>query len=326
MKYKKNFELGSLNLFDNILYAPLAEYTDFAFRRLLRDFHKGLIFCEMTKMEALVREKSYRLLEYQDNMKPIGAQICGSDPTIAKDAAKIIEDLGFDLIDLNCGCPVNKVVKDGSGSAMLKDINSIRSVLENIIKAVKIPVTIKIRAGWDDNSIVVSDVVKIAEELGAKAITVHGRTRKQGYSGKSNLEYIKIAKETAKDIKIIGNGDLLDPKDVENMFNYTNCDGVMIARGMLFNPKISKDISNYFLNSDTKVDVNFKKNMFLKHIEYILEKNELRKAVLDCRRMGGWYLRGLKNIKYLRININKAKTIDEVINLINDFDWESIDD
>jgi nifR3 family TIM-barrel protein len=322
MNYKKNFKIGNLNLFDNILYAPLAEYTDFAFRKLLRQFHKGLIFCEMTKIEALIREKSFKLLKYSEDMRPIGAQICGTNPQSAKIAAKIVEDLGFDLIDLNCGCPVDKVVKDGSGSGMLKNLSSIANVLESMVKSVNIPVTIKIRAGWDDNNIVASEIVKIAEELGVKAITIHGRTRKQGYSGRSNLDYIKEAKSAARDIKVIGNGDLNTIKDVEHIFEYTKCDGVMIARGMLLSPYFSEDLNHYFLKNQNIRKKDFKKNMFLKHIEYILENSDERKAVLDSRRMGGWYLRGIDNIKDLRININKASSIQEVKNLINDFEWE----
>lgn len=323
MSYKRNFKIGNLNLFDNILYAPLAEYTDFAFRKLLRHFHKGLIFCEMTKIEALIREKSFRLLKYTDDMRPIGAQICGTKAESAKKAAKIVEDLGFDLIDLNCGCPVDKVVRDGSGSGMLKDLNSIANVLESMVKSVNIPVSIKIRAGWDDNNIVASEIVKIAEDLGVKAITIHGRTRKQGYSGRSNLDYIKDAKNAANEIKVIGNGDLNTIKDVENIFDYTNCDAVMIARGMLLSPYFSEDLNHHFLKNENNRKNDFKKNMFLKHIEYILENSDERKAVLDCRRMGGWYLRGIDNIKNLRININKASSISEVINLIKEFDWEN---
>jgi nifR3 family TIM-barrel protein len=277
----------------------------------------------MTKIEALIREKSYRLLKYTDEMRPIGAQICGTNPESTKNAAKIVEDLGFDLIDLNCGCPVDKVVKDGSGSGMLKNLSAIANVLESMVKSVNIPVTLKIRAGWDDNNIVASEIVKIAEDLGVKAITIHGRTRKQGYSGKSNLDYIKDAKNAAKDIKVIGNGDLNTINDVENIFDYTNCDGVMISRGMLLSPYLSEDLNHHFLKKENERKKDFKKNMFLKHIEYILEESDERKAVLDCRRMGGWYLRGIDNIKNLRIDINKAATIHEVISLIKEFDWEN---
>ena len=149
MTYKKNFNIGSLSLYNNVLFAPLAEYTDFPFRRLLRLFHKGLIYCEMTKMEALVREKCSTILKYESDMHPIGAQICGTKKDLAYDSAKILEDLGFDIIDLNCGCPVSKIVKDGSGAAMLKDVNNIYAVLKNMVDAVKIPVTVKIRIGWD---------------------------------------------------------------------------------------------------------------------------------------------------------------------------------
>lgn len=320
MNFKRNFQIGSIRLSHNIIYAPLAEYTDFAFRRLLRHFHTGLFFCEMVKMQALIREKSTKLLKYTKNMKPIGAQLCGADPTIVKDAAMIIEDLGFDVIDLNCGCPVSKVVKDGSGSAMLKNPNLIFEILQTMVKAVNIPVSVKIRLGWDNNSIVAKEVVKIAIDAGCKAITVHGRTKKQGYSGKANWDYIRECKEIAKnDILVIGNGDLYNSDDVKNMFDQTKVDGVMIARGMLAQPWLSSDVESFF-DSKTNPIVS-RKDTLLKYIEYVREEKANR-AIYDLRRISGWFLRGFKNIKNLRVQINSSSSIDETIKLIQDFSWE----
>src|SRR3990167_11338474 len=313
MTYKKNFNIGSLSLYNNVLFAPLAEYTDFPFRRLLRLFHKGLIYCEMTKMEALVREKCSTILKYESDMHPIGAQICGTKKDLAYDSAKILEDLGFDIIDLNCGCPVSKIVKDGSGAAMLKDVNNIYAVLKNMVDAVKIPVTVKIRIGWDENSIIVKDVVKAAEEAGAKAITVHGRTKSQGYSGNSRWEYIKLAKETAKEIKVIGNGDIYTAIDTKNIFDFTNCDGIMISRGILKMPWISQEIESFFENTYESRDWNFRKNLLLKYIEFILEDSNEQKAIFDIRRISGWILRELDGIKNLRIAINSSNSINDII-------------
>ncbi|NGX29736.1 MAG: putative tRNA-dihydrouridine synthase [Candidatus Anoxychlamydiales bacterium] len=320
MSFKKDFAIGSLKLPHNIIYAPLAEYTDFAYRRLIRDFHIGLMFCEMIKMEALVREKSTKLLKYTKNMLPIGAQLLGANSNVATDAARKLEDLGFDIIDFNCGCPVQKVTKDGSGAAMLKNPKQIFEILKKLVEAVKIPVSIKIRLGWDDNSIVASEIVKIAIDAGAKMITIHGRTKKQGYSGRSNWDYIKECKNVAKnDILVIGNGDLYTPDDVKSMFESTNVDGVMIARGMLSSPWLSSDIESYFTNKN-KPNISRKK-ILLKYISYLIEEKK-DKAVFDLRRISGWFLRGSRDIKSLRIGINAAVNIDETIKLIERFNWE----
>jgi len=321
MSFKKDFFIGSLKLPHNILYAPLAEYTDFAYRKLIRNFHTVLMFCEMIKMDALVREKSTKLLKYTKDMLPIGAHLLGSNSNVAADATKKLEDLGFSIIDFNCGCPVQKVTKDGSGSAMLKNPKLIFEILQKIVKAVNIPVSIKIRLGWDDRSIVANEIVKIAIDAGAKMITIHGRTKKQGYSGMANWDYIKECKQIAKnDILVIGNGDLYTPEDVKSMFKLTKVDGVMIARGMLSSPWLSSDIESCFAKKDKqKIE---RKKILLKYISYLIEEKN-KKAVLDLRRISGWFLRDKRDIKSLRIGINKATSIDESIKLIDNFNWEN---
>ena len=323
MTYKKKFNIGSLELANNILYAPLAEYSDFAFRKLIRHLHKGLMFCEMIKMDALIREKSCSLLKYTEDMRPIGAQICGFSPKTAKEAAKKIEDMGFDVIDFNCGCPVQKVVKDGSGAAMLKNPEIIGEVISAMSSSVKIPVTVKIRLGWDDQSTVASDVVKIAQQAKAKAITIHARTRKQGYSGDARWDYLKECKKVAKDILVIGNGDLYSAQDVQDMFEKTNVDGVMIARGMLKSPWISEDIEALFSNKEISRTPLFTKEVLLSLIEYILIENKKTNPLFDIRRISAWLLKGCRNIKKLRIAINAAPTANAAIELIKNFEWEN---
>jgi tRNA-dihydrouridine synthase B len=204
---KKPFSFGNLTLPSNIFCAPLAGCSDLPFRRMTARYRPGLIYCEMVKMDALIRHdpNTFRLLDYETGMHPIGGQLCGSKPQIAGQCAKIIEDLGFDVVDLNCGCPVDKVTKDGSGSGMLKNPELIGEVLANMVAAVKIPVTVKIRAGWDHQSIIVEEVTRIAEQAGAKAICIHGRTRSQAYQGLANWDYIARSKRVAKTILVIGN-------------------------------------------------------------------------------------------------------------------------
>ncbi|MBN2479751.1 MAG: tRNA dihydrouridine synthase DusB [Parachlamydiales bacterium] len=325
MTYKKKFNIGSLCLDNNILYAPLAEYTDFSFRKLLRHFHKGLLFCEMLKIEPLVRGKMGKMLKYTQDMKPIGAQLCGTNPKSARLAAKIVEDLGFDVIDLNCGCPVPKVVKDGSGSAMLKTPELIGEIIHEMASNVKVPITVKIRIGWDENSIVAQDLVKIAESANAKAITIHGRTKKQGYSGKANWDYIKQCKAIAKEILVIGNGDLYTPQDVKNIFDQTACDGVMIARGMLKTPWLAEDIEDFFNDKIINKDAEKRKNSLLKYIDYLIQEDGNTNAVFAIRRICGWYLKEIKNIKQLRIDINSSDNIKDILGHINDFSWSYLD-
>ena len=242
--YKKDFKLGSLTLPNNIFYAPLAGCSDYPFRKMTSHYKPGLIFCEMVMMEALVRDvkDTKTILDYDPSMHPIGAQLCGPRPNSAKTAAKIIEDLGFDVLDLNCGCPVDRITKDGSGSGMLKNPELIGEVLQTMIEAVDIPVTVKIRAGWDSESINAPEVTKIAEQVGAKAITIHGRTRKQGYQGYSDRDVIKECKQMAKDILVIGNGDVMDFSSAKDLFDHTDCDGILVARGTMGKPWIIQEI------------------------------------------------------------------------------------
>lgn len=323
--YQTEFQLGSLKLPSNILCAPLAGYTDQPFRQICRDFFSGLVFCEMIKIEALVRKvpATLRYLDFSRNEHPIGAQLCGSKPKVAKEAAKIVEELGFDLIDLNCGCPVDKITKDGSGSAMLKNPELIGEALSAMVSSVKLPVTLKIRIGWTEELVNAPEIVKIAEEAGAQAVIIHGRTRAQGYRGGVNLEIIKACKQAARKIKIIGNGNLFDAKDVFQMFEKTGCDGVMLARGMIGQPWIFQEIAKYpiFLMRDV-LEV---KEVLLRHFRLIQKYQQIdQKAVFDMRRMVGWYLKFCSFTKDLKMGINQAETTSEVFDLIENYPWDTV--
>ena len=244
---KTPFQLGNLKLKSNIFSAPLAGCSDYPFRKMVQDFGAGLCYCEMVKMDALVRydEGTFKLLHSDPLMHPIGAQLCGAKLELAAQSAVILEDLGFDIIDLNCGCPVDKVTKDGSGSGLLKNPWLIGDILHQMVNAVKVPVTVKIRLGWDDDQIVCEEITKIAELAGAKAITIHGRTREQGYSGQARWEYIKKCKQVAKDIKVIGNGDIFSCENAKEIFEQTGCDGILVARGTMGAPYIFEDIEHF---------------------------------------------------------------------------------
>jgi len=324
MSYQENFQLGNLVLPNNIFYAPLAGCSDLPFRRMSLLYKPGLVFCEMVKMDALVRHdaNTYRILDFEGDMHPIGGQICGSKPEIAGLSARIIEDLGFDVVDLNCGCPVDKVTKDGSGSGMLKTPELIGEIILEMRAAVKIPVTVKIRAGWDDDSIVAPLVTRIAEEAGAAAICIHGRTREQGYLGSANWDYIAACKKEAKNIKVIGNGDVFDADSAKRMFLHTGCDAVMVSRGSMGQPWIAEEIRRLYqdlpVNGKSVWDV---RSALLQHLEAIQSYQNERRALLDFRRVGCFYLKKCHGVKELRCSINHAATTKEVFQLIQDFQW-----
>lgn len=324
-RLKKPFYLGSVALPSNILCAPLAGCSDVPFRRMVEKYNPGLMYCEMVKMGALIHSnpQTRKLLDYDPSMRFIGGQICGSSPEMAEICAKMVEDLGFTILDLNCGCPVDKITKDGSGSGMLKTIDLIGETLVRMVQAVKIPVTVKIRAGWDADSIVGPEITQIAEQAGAVAIAIHGRTREQGYTGSANWDYIRECKRVAKNIKVIGNGDVVDGESAQKMFDYTGCDAVLVARGMMGQPWVIEDIYRHLAGDTpikrTPID---SRDAFLEHLEHIVSYNDPKKAVLDLRRIGCWYLRNIQGARHMRESICRVQSPDEVRQIIHNSKWD----
>ncbi len=321
----RTFSLGKLVLPSKVLCAPLAGCSDVPFRMMLAKYHPGLMYCEMVKMEALIRKdpQTYKMLEYQEMMRPIGAQICGSNPAIAGACAKIVEDMGFDVIDLNCGCPVDKVTKDGSGSGMLKTPDNIGRVVSEMVRAVNVPVTVKIRAGWDSEHINAPEVVKIVREAGAAAICVHGRTRAQGYQGPANWDYIRACKEASGDMPLIGNGDVFHPAAAQGILETTGCDAFLLARGLMGSPWLIEDIHCALEGVKAPVrPILMHKEALLEHMDYIVTYRPEHKAVLDMRRVGCWYLRNIRGAKQLRESINHSATLSEVRMHIESSSWD----
>lgn len=315
---KKTFFLGDLKLKSNLFAAPLAGCSDYPFRKMVHSYNVGLNFCEMVKMDALVRhdEGTFKLLHNDPLMHPMGAQLCGAKLELAAESARILEDLGFDVIDLNCGCPVDKVTKDGSGSGLLKQPWLIGDILDKMIHAVKVPVTVKIRLGWDDDSIVCEKITQMAELVGAKAITIHGRTRQQGYSGSARWEYIKACKDVAKTIKVIGNGDIFSAEDAVNMFKETSCDGVLVARGTMGAPYIFEDIEHLLTTGHKKIRTEPELlEIFKTHFDIVKDYAEDRKGLLDTRRIASWYLKTIPSAKELKEMIFSCKDF----NILKDF-------
>ena len=323
----KPFRFGGRELPSNIFCAPLAGCSDWPFRVMTGSYRPGLIYCEMVKIDALVRHDphTYRFLDYTSDMHPIGAQLCGSKPQMAAAAARIIEDLGFDCIDLNCGCPVDKVTKDGSGSGLLRNPDRIGEILSAMIAAVRIPVSVKIRAGWCDRQINAVEITRIAEQAGAVAITVHGRTQEQGYRGKANWDYILECKKASKRILVIGNGDVFDADSARRMFEETHCDGILIARGSLGKPWIIEDIYRSMEGlPPIHRSVSDVRAALLEHFRHIFLYQSDRQALLDIRRVGCWYLKPCIGAKALRIQLNQAVSRKDVFDSIDAFDWDSI--
>ncbi|MCH9634356.1 MAG: tRNA-dihydrouridine synthase B [Chlamydiae bacterium] len=308
--------IGKKKFKSNVFYAPLAGCSDFPYREMAREYAPpGLVFCEMVKMEALARsdKNSFRLLDYTPNMHPIAAQLCGSSLKLVGRCAKILEDLGFDLIDLNCGCPVDKVTKDGSGSGLLKEPNKVGDLIAEMVAAVNIPVTVKIRVGWDHDTIVAPLITEIAEKAGAGAIFIHGRTRVQAYKGDANWDYIKECKNLAKSIKVFGNGDVFSAQSALDLLSHTGADGVLVSRGTFGQPWIAEDI--YRLQGGLEPldrGDEFCRLALIKHFNIIRRYAPEKKAILDMRRVGCWYFKRGELAKEFRQKISRVKSLGEV--------------
>lgn len=318
-------QIGSVSLQNRVFFAPLAGCSDLPYRQVASEWQAGLTFCEMVKMDALVRHdpNTYRLLDYTTNMHPIGAQLCGSKPSLARQCARIVEDLGFDILDLNCGCPVDKVTKDGSGSGLLKTPEKIGEIISELRAGTKIPVTIKIRIGWDEENINATEVVRIAKQAGASAVTIHGRTRAQGYKGSARWDSIRECREGVKQIQIIGNGDVFDAQSAVRLFEITGCDAILVARGAMGQPWIVEDILRLVNGLDPiERGVGMIRMALLNHFHKIVAYQTERQALLDMRRVGCWYLRRLNGVRALRSAINKSLSTKETFQAIEAFFWE----
>lgn len=318
------FKIGNIKIENNIVLAPMAGISNSAYRRIIKEMGCGLIYAEMVSDKSIIYEndKTKEMLYLTDYERPIAQQIFGSDVSSFVEAAKIIyKIMKPDIIDINMGCPVPKVaVKSQAGAALLKDLNKIKEIVTNVVKSVPCPVTVKIRSGWDEKNINAVEVAKICELSGASAITIHGRTRKQGYTGKADLDIIKRVKESVN-IPVIGNGDIIDIESAKQMFNYTKCDAIMVGRGALGNPWLIKELVSYFeknivIDKPTYQD---KINMAIKHLDYLIELKNEKVAVLEIRSHIAWYLKGLKDSSNIKNEINKAKSIKEIKKILNNY-------
>ena len=318
------WKIGDVEIKNKVVLAPMAGICNSSFRRICKDMGVGLIYAEMVSDKAIFynNKKTIDMLEMKEEERPIVQQIFGSDKDSFVAAAKYIyENMHPDIIEINMGCPVPKVaVRAQAGSALLKNPEKIKEIVTEVVKSVPIPVTVKIRSGWDQNSINAVEVAKICEQAGAKAICVHGRTRSQGYNGKADWNIIKQVKQNV-DIPVIGNGDVKDIYSAKQMLEETGCDAVMIGRAVLGNPWLIKDVIKYLEDNKLpdKVSNIEKIDMCLKHLQYLQEIKDEHVAVLEIRNHIAWYLKGLEGSNEIKNKVYLTRKISDIINILMEY-------
>ena len=317
------WNIGKVKIKNQVVLAPMAGICNSAYRKICKEMGCGLVYAEMVSDKAITfsNKKTLDMLYMEEEERPLTQQIFGSDKDSFVEAAKYIyENMKPDIIDINMGCPVPKVaVRAQAGSALLKNLDKIYEIVKAVVESVPIPVTVKIRSGWDNNHINAVEVAKIIEKAGASAICVHPRTRSQGYSGKADWNIIKQVKEVVS-IPVIGNGDIKTPEDAKNMLESTGCDAVMIGRGVLGNPWLIKNTINYLENKPLiDVSVSDRVDMCLKHLSYLEKLKNEKLACLEIRNHIGWYFKGIKSANELKNKVYQTTSIRDIILLLSEF-------
>ena len=314
-------KIGNLNLDNRVFLSPMAGVTDLPFRLICKEQDCGMLYTEMVNAKALCYDdqNTKKMLKIEEEEHPVAIQIFGSDPEYMGGAAKILNSYPNEILDINMGCPAPKVVKNGDGSALLKNPELAAKVLKAVVGNSEKPVTLKIRKGWDDTCINAVEIAKIAEDCGISAIAIHGRTREQYYSGKADWDIIRQVKENVS-IPVIGNGDVFEVEDAINMLNQTNCDAIMIGRGAQGNPWIFKRINHYMQTGEILPEPTLEeKNTAKKHLKLAVEEHGEYVAVREMRKHIAWYLKGLRNSARVRDEINKIESYEEVVNKLESY-------
>ena len=313
-------QIGNVKLENDLILGPMAGVTDLPFRLLCKEQGAGLLCMEMVSAKGIMynNKNTKFLLTIDERERPVSLQLFGSDADIISEQAKRIEELPFDILDINMGCPVPKIVNNGDGSALMKNLLLAGEIIEKTARAIQKPVTVKIRKGFDEEHINAVEMAHIAQESGAAAIAVHGRTREQYYSGKADWEIIRKVKEAVK-IPVIGNGDVWTPQDAIDMRKQTGCDGVMIGRGAQGNPWIFKQILHYeqtgeLLEKPSPQEVT---EMILRHAKMQMEFKGEYIGMREIRKHAAWYTAGYKNSAKLRGKINETETYEELKKLLS---------
>ena len=321
MNTETKLKIGDIELGQGLILAPMAGITDLSFRRIAKSFDVDLVTSEMVSSEGLVRNRASTKMLLQSHVeeKPLAIQLFGSDPKVVAEAARIVADEGADIIDLNMGCPVPKVVRQGAGAALLRNPETVAMLVDAVRQAVSIPVTVKTRSGWSQSKINVSEVARVAEDAGADAITIHPRTAKQGFSGSADWPLIARVKQ-AVNIPVIGNGDVTRPEDVGKMRKLTQCDGVMIGRGAMGNPwifeqarQLTKGQPLYGPTQQERLDV------VRRHLELYEESLHGRQSLSGVRSRLMWYSKRLHGSARLRASLSDCRHLKDMIKICEDF-------
>lgn len=315
-------QIKNISIDPPVVLAPMAGITNYPFRILAKENGCGLVCAEMVSDKGLLygNERTARMLFVDPKERPLSMQLFGSEVESLVNAAKLVEESDADIIDINMGCPVPKITKPGGGCALMRDLEKAGAIIEAVVKAVNKPVTVKMRKGWDDQSINVIELAKIAEQAGASAITVHGRTRVQMYSGKADWDIIKEVVKSVS-LPVIGNGDVTGPREAKQLLEHTGCHGVMVGRGAQGNPWIFNQIRQY-LKDGTLIDGPTPKERIqtcMRHLDLLLELKDERVAVQEMRKHAAWYLKGLPKAALIRNGIMQANTRSELETILLDF-------
>ena len=320
-------KIGNVQIDNEVFLSPMAGVTDLPFRTICKEKGCGMLYTEMINAKALCYddENTKKMLNLEDDGHPVAVQIFGSDPEYMGKAASIMNQYTNDILDINMGCPAPKVIKNGDGSALMRNPKLAAEVLTAVVKKKKKPVTLKIRKGWDDNSVNALEIAKIAEECGISALAIHGRTREQFYSGKADWDIIAEIKQSIN-IPVIGNGDVFDVQDAVNMLEKTKCDAIMIGRGSQGNPWIFNRINHYMKTGEVLPEPTLEEKIStaIKHMNLAVAEHGEYVAVREMRKHIGWYLKGLKNSAKYRDQINKITDYKEVISMLEEYVQHSL--
>lgn len=307
-------KIGSVRLDGIVILAPMAGVCNLAFRLLCKEHGAALVCSEFISAKALIQgnERTRAMLALDERERPVSIQIFGSDPKEAAEAARIVEDAGADIVDFNMGCPVPKVIKAEAGVALMRTPDRAQAIMEAMVRAVKIPVTVKMRAGWDDDSIDAVDLSRRFEDVGVAAIAVHGRTRTQGRSGFANWDIIGEVKQNAK-IPVIGNGDVFSPEDAKRMLDHTGCDGVMIGRGALGNPWIFRRVNHYLKTGELLPEPTMGERVAMarRHLQLLTQLKGEYIATREMRQHAPCYFKGFPGAAQLRAQLIRCESVTQ---------------